>query len=124
MNILKLFFLAIIILSLVYCSNNGTHETGSPELNRYAGHYRVNGNYTITITSRHGFLYYQPTSQDYGDKLSVSPQQTFSQDEWGESFIEFRRTPGTEEYDLFIVNPGKPPRRYPRIDRPVVVELE
>lgn len=126
--IVRLHFLAIIVtLFLVGCSNNSLQpaiEIDPAILDQYSGHYRGTDHYSITITSQHGCLYYQPTTQGYGDKLLARSQQKFFLEEWGKTFIEFRRTPGKGTYDLFIVRPDSPPRRCPRIEQPAVIELE
>jgi hypothetical protein len=119
------FFIGLIIITiLVYFVIPGKKEqppiaAGPALLKAYEGHYRVTANYTITITSRYGFLYYQPTSQSYGDRLIAKSGTGFYLEEWGDSFIEFRKTPPGQAYDLFIVKPGKTARRCPGVDRPL-----
>lgn len=123
LSVLALFF----ILSPAGCSDNQPPPAGVIDpaiLDRYAGHYRVTDHYSVTITSQYGCLYYQPTTQGYGDRLSAKARNRFLLEEWGENFIEFRNTPVQGEYDLFIVQPGQPPRRCPRIEEPIAIELE
>lgn len=126
--VLRLYIVALFfILSPAGCSDNQPPPADVIDpavLDQYTGHYRITENYSVTITSQDGCLYYQPTTQGYGDKLSAKTRNRFFLEEWGENFIEFRKTPVQGKYDLFIVNPGQPPRRCPRIEEPIIIELE
>jgi hypothetical protein len=125
----KYLFTILLILLLFNCSDPkdsspyNNIKIDSQLLKLYEGHYRITRDYSVTITSGNGFLYYQSTSQDFGDKLLARSQDKFSLGEWGQTFIEFKRDFKKGGFDLFIVNPNRTPRRCPRIKKPVTIEL-
>jgi len=93
-------------------------------LKSYEGHYQVTKEYTISITSQYGYLYYQPSTQSYGDKLLAKSPIEFYLEEWGETVITFKKSLSRGELDLFIVIPNKTPRRCPRVKKPITIELD